>query len=233
MTLGNAVLGGLLPESSGDKAFDANSLEIKGGIVKSLLPGCLILVVGGLTIIECKADGTTQVWFLDNTSRNNLGEVLLSYGQYAYYSMTYRTHDVSDSSEMNKKARDAWTFGKAYIKRSLSAATKVRNGAVHLASHMNTARINLMTNRKMAQSPEERKVASAQAAEQEKEHRIKADSWYKMLLSWDDEIAMDIGQLWNMTVAPDIEPVAHAVKVERDVTSPGKVLNKFDAEFLH
>ena len=85
----------------------------------------------------------------------------------------------------------------------------------------------------MGQSPEERKVASAQAAEQEKEHRIKADSWYKMLLSWDDEIAMDIGQLWNMTVAPDIEPVAHAVKVERDFTSPGKVLNKFDAEFLH
>lgn len=156
-----------------------------------MFPGCSILVVGGLTIIECKADGTTQVWFLDNTSRNNLGEVLLSYGQYAYYSMTYRTHDVSDSSEMNKKARDAWTFGKAYIKRSLSAATKVRNGAVHLASHMkksHTARINLMTNRKMAQSPEERKVASAQAAEQEKEHmevltnhRIKADSWYKML----------------------------------------------------
>ena len=136
---------------------------------------------------------------------------------------TYRTHDVSDSSEMNKKARDAWTFGKAYIKRSLSAATKVRNGAVHLASHMkksHTARINLMTNRKMAQSPEEREVASAQAAEQEKENRIKADSWYKMLLSWDDEIAMDIGQLWNMTVAPDIEPVAHAVKVERDFHKP-------------
>lgn len=103
-----------------------------------------------------------------------------------------------------------------------------------------TARINLMTNRKMAQSPEERKVASAQAAEQEKEHmevltnhRIKADSWYKMLLSWDDEIAMDIGQLWNMTVAPDIEPAAHAVRVERDFTSPGKGLNKFDVEFLH
>lgn len=136
------------------------------------------------------------MWFLDNTSRQNLGEVLLSYGQFAQYAISYRFFDVRDN-------------------------TKMRNDAI------------------LPMSKEETDVAHEQQAAQVKaadgllsDIKLGKDSWFKILSGWSDEIAMDLGQLWNIIVSGDIKPSIHAPRVKKNFQAKAKPLDAFDREFL-
>ena len=116
---------------SGVTDTELESLEVSGGKVKALtlLPGVTILVLGGITVLEARIDRKVHVWFLDNTSRQNLGEVLLSYGQFAQYAISYRFFDVKDNTKMRNDVINAWRVGRNYLRRAMEAACKVFDGA--------------------------------------------------------------------------------------------------------